>query len=283
VFVFVNGGLSRFVGLHARVNRAATLAAATAETASALDAPGASVVASAIAVETAIALDLADAVSVVPATALEAANALDEPDAVSIGSAIAVEAADARDELDAVSITSAIAVEAANASDELDAAIGAQVLFGTVDEPAAALDELDAIVVPLVAVGSGGGIARPPRPFPVDGYGYGILPQLEGEAHGVVLAAGAGIGALPVPDAELAGAIGAAGRSLALLDVRGAASGDRGQAGAADGVLKGIAVTGSGAAVVRGKGLGMIIKLTGAANGRHDDDEAAAVAWLLAA
>jgi hypothetical protein len=291
MLVFVKGKISRAVGYdlgHVRVQRVEGVTAdSTAWTADTIcvTADGRIVCIAAGVLEQANALDQSNAVSIVSAAAIEAANALDVLDAANVVSATVLEVANALDELDAASITSASVVETANASDETDAAIGAQVHFGTVDEPAAAIDALDAVVVPLVAaVGGGGGIIRPPRPFPVEGYGYGVLPELEGEAHGVVLAVGLGAGTLPAPDAELVGAIGAAGRSLALLDVRGTASGVRGQAGAAMAELKGLDVTGAGAAVVRGKGLGMIIELAGAAKGRHDDDEAAAVvAWLLAA
>jgi len=174
-----------------------------------------------------------------------------------------VEAATASDLADAVSIVSADAIEAATALDNTDAAIGAQVLFGTVDETAEALDQLDATVEAASVPIDGGGAYYPPlqRPFPVVGRGYGILPRLEGEAHGVV---------------------GAVGKSAAQLVVRAAAVGACGQAGTAA-VTLGLAVAGKGAVGVRGKGEGVIMKFSGSATGHHDDDEAAVIAFLLAA
>jgi hypothetical protein len=61
-------------------------------------------------------------------------------------------------------------------------------------EAADALDQLDATVEAAAAVIGGGGARYypPPRPFPVEGVGYGVLPQLEGEAHGTVGVAGDG-------------------------------------------------------------------------------------------
>jgi hypothetical protein len=50
---------------------------------------------------------------------------------------------------------------------------------------AAFAGELAGVVIPPVFAG-GGGYYPPPRPFPVTGYGFGILPRLAGEAHGVV-------------------------------------------------------------------------------------------------
>ena len=75
----------------------------------------------------------------------------------------------------------------AGAIDNLDAIVqvaGAVVMV----EAAGALDALDA-TVDAAAVSVPGGGARyypPPRPTPVVGVGYGILPQLQGEAHGTV-------------------------------------------------------------------------------------------------
>jgi len=182
--------------------------------------------------------------------------------------AVVAEAASALDVADAVTDVVADAVEAATATDELDAAIGAQVLFGTVDEAADALDALDADVVSVeVPIAVGGGAYYPQRrPFPVIGHGYGILPQLEGEAHGVVGVVGvvgAGAGMLPGIVGEAAGSAGVAGRSAAQLGlIRAAATGVGGN---------------------RGSGDGMIVKFSGSATGQHDDDEAAVVAFLLAA
>ena len=136
-------------------------------------------------------------------------------------------------------------------------------------------------VAPPIFVG-GGGIHRPQlRPEPVEGVGYGILPQLEGEAHGVVLVAGAGA-ALPRISGVGTGAVGVAGRTVATLStVKMAASGDRGQVGAARAVLKAAVASGAGVAGAYGTGAGTI-QLKGAAIGRHDDDEAAILALLAA-
>lgn len=165
----------------------------------------------------------------------------------------------------------------AEAVDATVIAVGAAVLV----EAADAADVLDATVEPASAVG-GGGLA-PLRPYPVEGIGLGILPQLEGEAHGVVIAAGTGVGTLPGPVGEAAGTVGVVGRSAARLVVRAAAIGTRGQAGAAAAVLKSLSVASAGAVGSRGSGSGTIVKLEAAASGRHDDDEAAMMTFLLAA
>ena len=131
---------------------------------------------------------------------------------------------------------------------------------------------------------AGGGVFRPspPRPFPVEGEGYGILPELEGEAHGSVFLAGAAAGVLPALVGEATGSAGVAGRSAAQMLVRAAASGACGEVATATAVLK-VAAVSSGTAGLRGSGYGMIVKLKGAARGRHDNDEAAIMAILLAA
>jgi hypothetical protein len=127
----------------------------------------------------------------------------------------------------------------------------------------------------------GGGFVPLPRPRPVEGVGYGLMPELEGEAHGVVIAAGNGAAMLPSLAGEATGAVGAGGLGEAAFTVKSAASGDRGSKGRAAAVL-GLDAAGSGTAVVQGKGFGVIGLLEGDAIGRHDDDEAAVV-WLLAA
>lgn len=147
------------------------------------------------------------------------------------------------------------------ATDILDAIVevaGAVLLV----EPTTALDQLDADVV-SVEVPIGGGAHYPRRrPLPVVGYGFGILPQLEGEAHGVVGVAGAAAGVLPGLAGEATGAAGITGRSAGQLLVRAMATGARG---------------------TRGSGSGMIVKFSGSATGQQDDDEAAVIAFLLAA
>jgi hypothetical protein len=65
--------------------------------------------------------------------------------------------------------------------------------------------------------------------------------------------------------------------------IRAAAIGACGQAGDAAAVLKALSVAGHGAIGTRGAGEGMIVKFNGTATGRHDDDEAAVIAFLLAA
>ena len=82
-------------------------------------------------------------------------------------------------------------------------------------------------VAPPVTEGSGGYHYRPDRrPLPVEGYGYGILPQIEGEAHGVVAAVGRSIGTLPRFAGQADAAAGAAGSSTARLTVKAAALGN---------------------------------------------------------
>jgi hypothetical protein len=144
-----------------------------------------------------------------------------------------------------------------------------------------AVDTTDAAVIAAEIPVSGGAAHYPRRqPFPVVGRGFGILPQLEGEAHGVVVVAGAGVGALASLTGEAAGNAGVVGRSAAQLVVRAAAIGTGGQAGAAAAVLKSLSVASVGVVGTRGSGSGTIVKLEGAASGRHDDDEAAIMTFL---
>src|SRR5580765_726336 len=99
-----------------------------------------------------------------PAAVVEAATALEAFDAIRVAGGAVIdadlaEAAAASDQADAVSDIAADAIEAATALDELDAAVGANVLFGAVDEAAAALDLLDADVIAAevpVVIGGGG-------------------------------------------------------------------------------------------------------------------------------
>ena len=108
--------------------------------------------------------------------------------------------------------------------------------------------------------------------------------RFDGEAYGVVVVAGDARGTLPGLSGISAGSVGVAGRSAARLEVKAAALGDRGQAGTGVAVLKGLTVAGAGVAGARGAGSGVIVlELKGAATGRHDDDEAAVLAFLLAA
>ena len=132
-----------------------------------------------------------------------------------------------------------------------------------------------------IAVGGGFPLWRPPL---VEGVGYGILPRIEGDAHGVV--AGARIAIAPRVIGGARGSAGIAGRArLSIPAVKAAAAGDHGQIGAAVMVLE-LGAAGSGIAGARGKGSGTIANLAGTSCGRHDpagDDEAAAILWMLAA
>lgn len=148
---------------------------------------------------------------------------------------------------------------------------------------AGATDFLDAEVIAATVPVGGGGYYPRPKPFPVEGVGYGILPELEGEAFGVVVVAGAGVGTLARLAGKATGTAGVAGRSAAQLVVRAAAIGSSGQVGAAVAVLKGLSVASAGVIGIRGSGSGMIMKFKATASGRHDDDEAAALFLMLAA
>ena len=220
--------------------------------------------------EAAGAVDAFDAIAVaggavIAADVAEAADAFDQADAISVVAADAIEPANALDDLDAVTDVAAAVIEAATALDELDAvAVPAGVVLADVAE--AAMRPRSArcrLLFPAeVPIAAGGAHYPRRRPFPVYGVGYGILPQLWGEAHGVV---------------------GVAGKSAAQVLVRAAAVGACGQAGNAAAVLKALAVAGKGAVGARGTGEGMIVKFSGSATGQHDDDEAAVIAFLLAA
>jgi len=142
--------------------------------------------------------------------------------------------------------------------------------------------EVTGEVAPPIFVGGGHFRPQPRRPLPVEGVGYGILPEFEGEAHGLVVVAGTGVAFLPRVGGGGAGTVDVAGRSAAWLAVKVAAIGARGQAGAGDALLEGLSVAGEGVAGARGSGSGAIL-LKGAATGQHDDDEAAIMALLLAA
>jgi hypothetical protein len=146
-----------------------------------------------------------------------------------------------------------------------------------------ASDVTDAEVISAELPVEVGGVVRPLKPFPVVGRGYGILPQLEGEAFGTVAAVGNGVAKLPRLKGAATGSIGVAGRSAGELIIRAAAIGRHGQAGVGEAVLKGLSIASDGAIGIRGSGLGMIVKLNAAAIGRHDDDEAAVMTLLLAA
>jgi hypothetical protein len=135
------------------------------------------------------------------------------------------------------------------------------------------------VPVPVVVVVGGGGYYPPERPVPVEGSGYGILPPLDGEAHGVVAGVRA---ATPVRIEPWAVATESAGIGAARLSINAVAAGNHGRIGAGIVMLRAGAV-GSGVIGTHGKGSAMVANLMGTGSGQHDDDEAAAVAWMLAA
>jgi hypothetical protein len=132
------------------------------------------------------------------------------------------------------------------------------------------------VPVPVVVVVGGGGYHPLERPLPVEGSGYGILPRLEGEAHGVVVGVRVATPVRIEPCPASAG-IGAAG-----LSIKAAAAGNHGRIGSGIVMLRAGAV-GSGVIGTHGRGSAMVANLMGTGCGQHDDDEAAAVAWMLAA
>jgi hypothetical protein len=152
-------------------------------------------------------------------------------------------------------------------------------------EAANAADVLDGIVEPAqggIEWGGGYYTAPRPRPFPVEGYGYGILPELRGEAHGVVGIASNARGVFPPLRGTAGGAAGNAGHGVgATPTVLAMAIWEHGQVGGAVGVLQSFTAVGKGQVVACGRSSGVIGNIKGAASGRHDDDEA--VAWLLVA
>jgi hypothetical protein len=174
-------------------------------------------------------------------------------------------------------------VEAAFADEVADAAVNGGIAFGDIVEPADAEDLLDAIVEAAGAEIGGGGPPPEQRPFPVEGVGYGILPELEGEARGVVYVVGTGAGTFGELTGAASGTISAAGSADAQVALRGAAIGQRGVCATATGMLEPITAWAPGAAITHGIGAGMIGKPRGVAMGQHDDDEAAVMAFLLAA
>lgn len=83
------------------------------------------------------------------------------------------------------------------AADSADASVEAAAGVSLIVEAADAADVLDAIRIPVVAYGGGGRRRRQV----VEGRGYGILPPLRGEAHGVVGVAGEAAATLPISGA----------------------------------------------------------------------------------
>jgi hypothetical protein len=173
--------------------------------------------------------------------------------------------------------------EAAFAGDVADAAVNGGIAFGDIVEPADAEDLLDAIIEAAGAEIGGGGPPPEQRPFPVEGVGYGILPELEGEARGLVCIAGVGAGTFGELAGAASGTIGATGDAAAQVPLRAVAIGQRGVCATATGLLEPIIASAPGAAITHGIGAGAIGKPRGVAMGQHDDDEAAVMAFLLAA
>ena len=140
-------------------------------------------------------------------------------------------------------------------------------------------DELAVVIPP----GAGVGFLPARRPIPpVIGEGYGILPELEGEAHGIVTIAGTGVGAIRLVG-EAHGVVGAAGLVAARIVVDAKAIGDCGEVGDGVAILKSFAM---GFWRCRGARLGLghdreTSRVS--ANGRHDNDDEGAVMIVLAA
>jgi hypothetical protein len=132
------------------------------------------------------------------------------------------------------------------------------------------------VPVPVVVVVGGGGYHPLERPLPVEGSGYGILPRLEGEAHGVV------VGVRVATPVRIEPCPASAGIGAARLSIKAVAAGNHGRIGSGIVMLRAGAV-GSGVVGTHGRGSGMVANLMGTGSGQHDDDEAAAVAWMLAA
>jgi len=148
-----------------------------------------------------------------------------------------------------------------------------------------ARDFTDAEVIAAIAPIYGGVRRRfpPERPLPVIGIGYGVLPELEGEAFGTVILIGKSAAKLPGLIGAATGCLGIAGQSAGELAViRAAALGRHGQIGTADAIFKAVSVASDGTVAVCGTALGMIA-MNADAIGRYDDDEAAVMTFLLAA
>jgi hypothetical protein len=171
------------------------------------------------------------------------------------------------------------------ATDTTDAAVNADILFGNIYEYIAATDDLDAELVPAVIAEPGGGYPPLVRRRPaIVGFGYGILPEIEGEAFGTIGSVGRGFGTLPHLDGAAAGAVGATGRSAGQIGIIIAtAVGQHGQIGVGAATFKELLSTSNGSIGICGHADGVITKLSGSAIGRHNDDEAAIMGFLLVA
>jgi hypothetical protein len=169
------------------------------------------------------------------------------------------------------------------ATETVDAVVNVDIGIVWLYEYGAASDELDAELIPAIIAEPGGGYYPRPRPAAVIGYGYGVLPELEGEAFGAIAITGRGLGVLPSLSGSATGTVGAAGRSAGQIVVRAIAIGQRGQVGMAVGAFKGLSITSDGIVGTCGQASGLIAKLNGVAIGQHDDDETAIITLLLAA
>jgi len=176
------------------------------------------------------------------------------------------------------------------ATEAIYAAINANVLFADIYEPIGSVWTADSTLVtadsnywtadggPIegakdsteaevisIELPVGGGVYYPrPRPRVIIGYGYGILPELGGEAIGTVGIVGHGLTSLP--------------------RIVGAATGVIGTTAIAAGAFKGLSIESKCITGTRGNALGTIsLQLNGSAIGRHDDDEAAVITFLMAA
>jgi len=156
-------------------------------------------------------------------------------------------------------------------------------IIGSLDASEAQDTAAFAGIVPVPVTITVGGGYYPWRLLPVEGAGYGILPRLEGEAHGVVVTANEAAAVLRGLAGDAVGSVGTAGSSAALLALKAAASGEHGARGATDAMLDCPTGTGLGTAVACGRGSGLIANLKADAVGLAGDDEAAAIVWMLAA
>jgi len=176
------------------------------------------------------------------------------------------------------------------ASESNDAAINANIISADIYEPVASVwtadstvvtadsnywtadggplegarDIADAQVIPAIVEIPGGVYYPRRRPRLVTGYGYGVLPELEGDAIGTVGAIGRALASFPKISSTAAGVIGAVAT--------------------ASGTFKSLSITSKGVVGARAEAVARIsLQLDGAAIGRHDDDEAAVMTFLLLA
>ena len=178
-------------------------------------------------------------------------------DANVIPASAVLEVVAAADWLDARIVSNNAIVETVLAADFLDAqAIGENAVI----ENTVASDWLDAQVISVSVPIEPGGYYPPRKPLPIEGIGYGVLPDLVGDAHGVVIAAGIGSATSGTIAGEAAATVGIAGQATAQLALGAAASAGARTTG-----------RGCGALVIRAESRG------------QNNDDAAVLALLLAA